>query len=76
MASINDSFDKVLKPLSTPALRILHDEIRRLLAEEDALPDYGDKRYGVRKHPEFKMQADVIERILRNRDEAFESIRW
>ena len=76
MASINDSFDKVLKPLSTPALRMLHDEIRRLLSEEDTFPEYGDKRYGVRKHPEFKMQADVIERILRNRGESVESISW
>jgi hypothetical protein len=75
MASIQDSFDRVLKPLSTPALRMLHDEIRRILAEEDARSNEG-KRYGVRKFPDFRMQADVIERILRNREQSFEPIAW
>lgn len=75
MASIQDSFDRVLKPLSTPALRMLHDEIRRVLQEEDARPNEA-KRYGVRKFPDFKMQADVIERILRNRDQSFVPINW
>jgi hypothetical protein len=56
-------------------LRVLHDEIRRVLAEEDARPNEG-KRYGVRKFPDFKMQADVIERILRNREQSFEPIAW
>jgi hypothetical protein len=76
MASINETFDKVLKPMSTAALRIIHDEIRMLLAEDDAIPEYRDKRYHVRRHPEFKAEADVIERILRNREEPFEPIRW
>jgi hypothetical protein len=75
MASIQDSFDRVLKPLSTPALRMLHDEIRRILAEEDTRSNEG-KRYGVRKFPDFRMQADVIERILRNREQSFEPIAW
>jgi hypothetical protein len=75
MASIQDSFDRVLKPLSTPALRVLHEEIRRVLEEEDAMPTEA-KRYGVRKFPDFKVQADVIERILRNREQSFEPIRW
>jgi len=76
MVSLKDSFDRVLKPLSTPALRVLHSEIRRLLLEEDARPGYEAKLYGVRKFPDFKVQADVIERILRNRNENFEPIPW
>jgi hypothetical protein len=69
MASIKESFDRVLKPLSTPALRTLHAELRRLLLEADA-------RYGVRKYPDFQLQADAIERILRNRNESFEPLPW
>lgn len=76
MASIADSFERVLRPLGTPTLRMLHDDIRRLLAADDATANYADKRYGVRKYPEFKLQSDVIERILRNRGEAFEPIPW
>jgi hypothetical protein len=55
---------------------MLHDDIRRLLAADDAVENYADKRYGARKFPEFKLQSDVIERILRNRGEAFEPIEW
>lgn len=76
MKLLHESFDRVLKPLSTPALRMIHDEIRRLLSEEDALPNHADKRYGVRKFPDFKVEAEVIERILRNRDESFDPISW
>lgn len=76
MVSIQESFDRVLKPLSTPALQMLHSEILRLLMDEDALPNQTVTRYGLRKFPEFKVQADVIERILRNRNESFEPILW
>lgn len=76
MINLKESFDKVRRPLSTPALRVIHEEIRRLLAEDDAVPDYAGKRHGVRKHPEFKTEADVIERILGNREEPFEPIPW
>ena len=74
--SVKETFDRVRKPLSTPALLTIHDEIRRLLAEDDAVPDYAGKRHGVRKHPEFKAEADVIERILTNREVTFSPIPW
>ena len=76
MASIRESFDRVLKPLSTPTLHMLHAEIRRLLLAEDAQPEGTLTRLGVRKFPDFKIEADVIERILRNRDQSFEPIPW
>ena len=76
MASIKESFDRILKPLSTPALQLLHTEIRRLLLEEDARRGEAGARYGVRKFPDFKMQAEAIERILSNRNEPFEPIPW
>lgn len=76
MASIKESFDRVLKPLSTPALQLLHAEIRRLLCEEDGRGTRTGARYGVRKFPDFKVQADAIERILGNRNEAFDPISW
>lgn len=76
MASINECFDRVLKPLSTPALRMLHAEIGRLLAEEDERGNASGARYGVRKFPDFKVQADTIERILGNRNEAVHPIAW
>lgn len=76
MASIQESFDRVLKPLSTPALLLLQSELRRLLMEEDVLPNQTVTRYGMRKFPDFKVQADVIERILRNRNESFEPVPW
>jgi hypothetical protein len=76
MSQLRETFDKIRKPLSTPALRVIHEEIRRLLSEDDAVPDYAGKRHGVRKHPEFRAEADVIERILRNREEFFEPIPW
>jgi hypothetical protein len=73
---IKETFDRVRKPLSTAALRVIHDEIRRLLAEDDAIPEYAGKRHGVRKHPEFKAESDVIERILTNREVKFDPIPW
>ncbi len=76
MASIDDAFPRVLRPLSTPTLRMLHEELRRLMAEEDAQASFADKRYGIRKYPEFRAQADAIERILRNRAEDFEPLPW
>jgi hypothetical protein len=76
MASIKESFDRILKPLSTPALQLLHAEIRRLLQEEDERGDGAGARYGVRKHPDFRLEADAIERILTNRNESFEPIAW
>lgn len=76
MASIKESFDRVLKPLSTPALQMLHAEIRRLLLEEDEQGEQAGARYGVRKFPDFRMQADAIERILGNRNEPFDPIPW
>lgn len=76
MASIQESFDRVLKPLSTPALLMLHAEIRRLLIDEDAAPNQTVTRYGMRKFSDFKVEADVIERILRNRNESFDPIPW
>lgn len=76
MASIKESFDRVLKPLSTPALHMLHAEIRRLLLDEDTHGNGSGARYGVRKFPDFKMEADAIERILSNRNETFEPLPW
>lgn len=76
MASINDVFPRVLRPLSTATLRMLHEELRRMMAEDDAQANFADKRYGIRKYPEFRAQADAIERILRNRNESFEPLPW
>jgi hypothetical protein len=55
---------------------MLHAEIRRLLLDEDTHGNGSGARYGIRKFPDFKMEADAIERILSNRNETFEPLAW
>jgi hypothetical protein len=54
----------------------LHDTIRRVLAEEDALEENQPKKYGVREHPDFREQADSVGAELTERGEQFMPIAW
>ena len=75
MATTTTSFDKLLKPLSTPALQILHSEIRRLYLEQNERRLPAAAR-APRAFADFKVQADVIERLLRQRKQSFDPIPW
>jgi len=61
--------------MSTGAVTELLECIRRELNAEDAQkPD--ERQCGIRDHADFRAQANVFERILRERDQAYEPIDW
>lgn len=76
MASTTLSFDHLLTPLSTPALQILHGEIRRLFLEQNERQPQPAAREAPPVFAAFKVQADTIERILRQRKQPFDAIPW
>ena len=55
---------------------MLHDSIKRCLQEEDGMLEAEPKRYDIRGHIDFKLQADAIEYEFDMRDEACDRIIW
>jgi hypothetical protein len=68
--------DRFVKLHTTKSLGALHEEIRRALAEEDALPPGKPRPYGVREFADFRLEADAIEAELRRREQQVQSIKW
>ena len=60
---------------STSGLLMMHNGVRTALATDDALPE-SQKPYLVRKHPDWKMQADEIEAELDKRKVKYQKIKW
>jgi hypothetical protein len=75
-ASPREHFDRIIRLHTIASLRALHEEIRRALAEEDALPAGNPKPYGVRDFADFRAEVEAIEVELRRRNEAFRPIEW
>ena len=61
--------------VSTAGLLELHKAIQKALDEDDKLPN-GQKKYGVREYPDFRQQADEIERELDKRRQEHVKIIW
>ncbi len=73
---LKDQIEKVVPLYSTSALKMLHDAIRKGLDLEDSLSIDDSRPYGYREHPDFKWQANAIEKELKSRGEEFERINW
>lgn len=61
---------------STNGLLMMHDGIRKALADDDSIPDGKDKTYGVREFSDWKQLSDAIEKELAKRRVTFESVPW
>jgi hypothetical protein len=61
--------------LSDGSLKMLHEGILTALAEDDALAEQ-PKKFGVRDYPDWRRQADALERELEMRGLDFGTIRW
>jgi hypothetical protein len=64
-----------IKGLSTNGLKLLHTTIAKALDEDDVLPPNA-KKYGVRKYPDWRQQADAIEAELTSRGERVVPVAW
>jgi hypothetical protein len=64
-----------LQLLSTSGLLELYKAIQKALEEDDRLPN-GQKKYGVREFPDFRQEADEIERELDKRQREYVRIAW
>lgn len=69
-------FSQYVNGLSENALRMMHDSIQRCLNEEDNLEPNQVKRYGIREHDDFRLQAEAIELEFENKNISFDKISW
>jgi hypothetical protein len=61
---------------STNGLVMMHDAIKRALAEDDRTLSHTDKPYGVRSFADWKSISDAIEAELNQRGVIFEPVPW
>lgn len=65
-----------ISKMSDNGLKVMHRATRDRLLEEDGLPKGQEKVYGVRKHNDWRMQADEMEAELDRRGHTYDKIPW
>lgn len=68
--------ERTTRVFSDSTLQEMHNAISRGLATEDALPAGAVGSHGFREHPDFRWQADAIERELARRNKPVTPIAW
>ena len=63
------------KSMSNELLLRLHEAVRSALNEDDRL-SVGQKKYFVREYPDWKLCANEIEDVLKNKNVSFTPIQW
>ena len=65
-----------LRGLSTNGLLKLHTAIREALDADDSTPPGGEKAFGVREYPDWRLLANGLESVLDERGTDYIWVPW